>query len=230
MYAFYEVLKRCSRSWNSVGECRNLSGRCAFLFPPLPCNKTWVCIYSTDMCLGLIWGTHIPQGGEGILDISEYCSSTVKNRLMHDTSLEWRHCIWHEGDMRYTLSMVYINKGCTTFICECIHIRSSRARCGGQKSSNRRPILKRLSTRIAHNPSQKPWTPVRTFMLDHLPKNQVAKLVRPVSKSLLYSKTGIVSFRYHYPTNSRGRIPYGEDRVVWNSQWGRGYYYGNWSW
>jgi len=56
--------------------------------------------------------------------------------------------------MRYALSMVNINKGCTTFICECILIRRSRSRCGGQKSSNRGRILKKLSTRIAHTPSQ----------------------------------------------------------------------------
>jgi len=55
-------------------------------------------------------------------------------------------------------------------------------------------------------------------MLDRLPKNQVAKLVRQVSKIPTYSKTSIVLLRYHYPANSRGRIPYGEDRVIWKSQ------------
>ena len=145
--------------WSAALAYETVSANLAGVLSSFPhyraCNKTWVCVYSTDMCLELIWGIHIPQGGEGILDMSEYCSSAVKNILMHDTGLlEWSHCIWHEGDMRYTWSMVNINKGCTTLICECTLIRSLRSRCGGQKSSNRGRILKRLSMRIAHNPSQ----------------------------------------------------------------------------
>jgi len=37
---------------------------------------------------GAYLGYTYTSGGEGILDMSEYYSSTVKNILMHDTGLE----------------------------------------------------------------------------------------------------------------------------------------------